>query len=79
MGVGSLWFPRTVCSSKKKKMVLMQFLLNLAVVSFLTTNFGTLIAIGASLCVKEMMLVCGDQIDHCECFFPINLFVLNIS
>ncbi len=57
----------------------MQFLLNLAVVSFLTTNFGTLIAIGASLCVKEMMLVCGDQIDHCECFFPINLFVLNIS
>ncbi len=57
----------------------MQFLLNLAIVSFLTTNFGTLIAIGASLWVKETVLICGDQVDHCECFFPINFFVLNIS
>jgi hypothetical protein len=63
---------------RKKIMVLMQFLLNLAVVSFLTTNFGTLIAIGASLWVKETVLICGDQVDHCECFFPINFFVLNI-
>jgi hypothetical protein len=56
----------------------MWFLLNLVVVIFLTTNFGTLIAIGASLCVKEMVFVCGDQVNCCEYFFLINFFVLNI-
>ncbi len=56
----------------------MQFLLNLAIVIFLTIFFGTLIAIGASLCVKEMVFICGDQVDHCGCFFLINIFVLNV-
>ncbi len=56
----------------------MRFLLNLVVVIFLTTNFGTLIAIGASLCAKQMVFVCGDQVNRCECFFLINFFVLNI-
>ncbi len=55
----------------------MQFLLNLAIVIFLTIFLGTLIAIRASLCVKETMFICGDQVDHCECFFLINIFVLN--
>ncbi len=63
---------------RKQIMVPMQFLLSLVVFIFLTTNFGTLIAIGASLCVKETMPVCGDRINCCECFFLIIFFVLNI-